>query len=196
MNRLDRRFLNVGLVVESVLSEPPETMSAADVGKQYLVSATPTDNSAFDEHANDIAVCTAYESNEATWEFTEAEVGGLEVINKATGAILKWNGTAWAVVTTLGGTVPRRIDEVHVVDQSTVIDPDVFLNRACFIYDGRNDYDSGDLFVSLNGMPLVMGTDYEFRLNNGNDALIGISPSLKLGDIVVVSYYTLVSLED
>ena len=196
MNRLDRRFLNVGLVVESMLSEPPETMSAADVGKQYLVSATPTDNSAFLSHGNNIAVCTAYENNEATWNFTEAEVGGLEVINKATGAILKWNGTAWAVVTTLGGTVPRRIDEVHVVDQDIVASSEINLDRECFIYDGRNNYDSGDLFVSVNGMPLVMDTDYEFHLNNGYDADIVISPSLKLGDIVVVSYYTLVSAED
>ena len=87
MKKLDRRFLDASLVVESVLAEPPASPAA---GVQYIVSATPTTKKAFEGHANAIA---KYDGT--AWDFFAPQVGDIEVFNKASNALQKWNGTAW-----------------------------------------------------------------------------------------------------
>ena len=87
---IDRRFLNISLVVNGIVNEPPASPVPIK-GTQYIVgdSGTGAFGSA-DE--NDIA-----RYNGTAWTFTKPKTGNLEVFNLATLEILTWNGTAWTV---------------------------------------------------------------------------------------------------
>ena len=108
MNKLDRRFLDASLVVESVLAEPPASPAA---GVQYIVSATPTANKAFAGHANAIA---KYDGT--AWDFFAPQVGDVEVLNKTDNAFQKWDGTAWVSSVSLGGAGDDN-EEVFIVNR-------------------------------------------------------------------------------
>ncbi|MBR1485860.1 MAG: DUF2793 domain-containing protein, partial [Synergistaceae bacterium] len=83
---LDRRFLDVSLVVAGVANEPAANPTA---GTQYIVGDTPA--GAFSSaSANQLA---RYDGTK--WTFTTLKQGGLELFNAETNALMSFNGTAW-----------------------------------------------------------------------------------------------------
>ena len=83
---LDRRFLDVSLVVAGIANEPAANPT---VGTQYIVGSSPA--GAFsDASANQLA---RYDGSK--WIFSTPKTGGLELFNTETGEMLSFDGTAW-----------------------------------------------------------------------------------------------------
>ncbi len=89
---LDRRFISISLIIQGIANEPAANPTN---GTQYIVGSNPTGVFA-NATANYLA---KYEGS--AWEFTSPHSKEIEVLNIATGEILKWNGTAWGVVFTI-----------------------------------------------------------------------------------------------
>ena len=121
MSTIDRRFLNISIIVNGVANQPAVGVSA---GTQYIVGDTPA--SAFAEAtAGDIA---RYEGS--NWTFITPKTTSLEVFDQSKGQILKFNGTAWEVVASL--TVPPVLDiiETGATLPATCAEGDTFLNTS------------------------------------------------------------------
>ena len=148
MKMLDRRFLNVSLSVLAVANEP-----AADpyVGAQYIVGPDPAGVFA-DAAPNSIA-----RYNGSAWVFYAPRAGRLEVINVATGELLRWDGSAWKRVISLGGshsTAAAVIPTGQVLPENPA-PGEKFLNTA----DGKI-YTADDNGQWDNGTPLQQGVQY------------------------------------
>ena len=90
---IDRRFLDINLCVEGIANTPSGTPVK---GTQYIVGSSPA--GAFAEAtANSVA-----RYNGSSWKFTKPGTGQLEVLNTATLEILKWNGSRWNTIASLG----------------------------------------------------------------------------------------------
>ena len=110
MKKLDRRFINISLVVEKIANAPDANPTA---GIQYIVGAAGT--GAFNAQVEG----TIAQYNGTAWDFTTPSIEGMEVLNKETGDILKWNGTSWAAVTNvltsdrIGSTIDEKLSTIH-----------------------------------------------------------------------------------
>ena len=81
MQKLDRRFLKVSVVVKGVVAEAPANPT---VGDQYISSS-----------ASWGGVNHLMYYNGTAWEATSPSTDMLEVFNSVTGEYLRFNGTAW-----------------------------------------------------------------------------------------------------
>ena len=90
---LDRRFLDVNLVVQGIADLPSGTPAT---GTQYIVGSEPTGAFSSAEEGQ----IARY--NGETWQFLTPKEGGLEVINAETGELLTYDGTEWAVTARIG----------------------------------------------------------------------------------------------
>ena len=91
---IDRRFLDVSLCVEGISNEPSGTPAK---GTQYIVGSSPTGAFA-GASPHSVARYTG-----STWKFAKPAIGQMELLNLASLEILKWDGSKWNVIASLGG---------------------------------------------------------------------------------------------
>lgn len=89
---IDRRFLNISIVVESVADSPD---GSPVKGTQYIVGENPTG----DFENAEPAQIARYDGEK--WNFTAPKEASLEVINAATGEILRFDGVRWRTAAAL-----------------------------------------------------------------------------------------------
>lgn len=137
--QLDRRYLNVRVTVDGVVDAP---VSGAPVGAQYLVSATPTTGSEFENQANKIAYKSA-----AGWQFYKNFAGQSEVIDLTNGLVYKFDGTEWQ-------KIDIASENVHNIVDKRILDPVDGVLVAIADVDG-----DGPLPESGNTNDLVLDTE-------------------------------------
>ena len=162
--KLDRRFLNVSFVVQSVANSPPDNPTA---GTQYIVGANPT--GAF---AGAVANSIAYYDG-SSWVFTTPEAGELEVLCVQTRELLSWNGIEWAVTIAIDNN--SNIAPVLAVVPSgtslpaTASEDDVFLKTdeaKLYTATGTDTWNSGTVVV--NGGRYASSTDHKIYTSDGS----------------------------
>ena len=163
--KLDRRFLNVSFVIQSVANAPPDNPVA---GTQYIVGATPTG-----DFASATTNSIAYYDGTA-WSFTAPEAGELEVFNVSTRELLSWDGTDWSVVITINDS--SNIAPVLAIVPSgtslpaTASEDDVFLKideAKLYTATGADTWDSGT--VVANGGRYASSTDHKIYTSDGSE---------------------------
>ena len=157
---LDRRFLDISLIVNGIVNEPD---AIPTTGTQYIVGPMP--RGVFENAAqNSIA---RYDGSD--WSFISPRTGKFEteVLNASTGEILQFNGSAWKVISSL--SIPPVLDIVST--GSTKPDNpnagDKFINTTdnclyIFYDDGtssRGELQNGDRYAS--------STDKKIYTSNG-----------------------------
>lgn len=164
MSIIDRRFLNISLVVRGVVNEPEVGVPA---GTQYIVGDTPA--GAFAEAtAGQIA---RYDGS--NWVFTTptaAAGNSLEVLDISKGQLLKFDGTEWVVVASL--TVPPVLDIVPTgaSNPATCAKDDKFLNTSDFKLYVATDTDTWNSGTALTaGDRYASSTDKKIYVYDGEE---------------------------
>ncbi len=160
---LDRRFLNLSLVVQGIVNEPIPNPS---LGTQYIVGASP--NGAFTNATpNSIA-----HFNGSAWNFIIPHTGSLEVLNLENSEILQFNGTLWVTVATLGGEPIAPVLAI-IPTGDTLPDSasagDTFLNTddaKLYTATAANTWDSGTL--TSNSSRYASSSDFKVYQSNGS----------------------------
>jgi len=112
---LDRRFLDVSIVVAGIANSPAASPTA---GTQYIVGSSPAGDFS-GAKANQLA---RYDGSK--WIFSTPKTNGLEVLNVETKEVLSFDGTAWTAKTTLGGGGSNEfIAPVDLVTNLALIHP-------------------------------------------------------------------------
>ena len=180
---IDRRFLDISLVVEGVADEPEKS----DVGTQYIVGENPSGDF---ENAEPTQIARY---NGEKWIFIPPKEASLEVINSETGEILKFDGMLWESVATLSGGSGSGGSSVLVVDDLaqvlTSIDerPDDYVLNYCIVDNGINS-------PRLHGYEAYYNT-YQYQWSCYNNAYGNLpADSVLAGDNG--KYYTLRPAED
>ena len=131
---IDRRFLDISLVVEGVADEPEKS----EVGTQYIVGENPTG----DFENAEPAYIARY--NGEKWIFIPPKSASLEVINAGTGEILKFDGMLWEVVAVLSGSGGGSGSSLLVVDDLAQVltsadeMPNDYILNYCIVDNGIN----------------------------------------------------------
>lgn len=162
MSSLDRRFLKISLAVLGIANEPAANPTN---GTQYIVgsSATGAFNGAA---ANSIA---SYDGS--VWKFITPKVGNLEVLNLNTGEILKFTGTEWDVVASLGDKNIAPVTNIlpnGATLPATAVEGDKFLktdDAKIYTATATNTWDSGVL--TANDSIYASSTDHKFYTSDG-----------------------------
>lgn len=163
---LDRRFLSVNITVLGIANEPAANPVK---GTQYIVGSTPTGVFA-GASANSIATFDGTE-----WKFIAPKVDSLEVLNKATGEILKFNGTAWENVLTIRAT-SFITPVLAVVPTGTTLPASASAGDSFFNTDDAKLYTATATDTWDNGTSTTDGsryaslTDYKIYTSNGSTA--------------------------
>ena len=162
----DRRFLIVNLTIAGIANEPAANPVE---GTQYIVGSEGTGAFA-DAAANSIA---RYDGT--SWTFTAPKVGALEVLNEATGEILRYTGTAWEPITILGDKfVAPVLDIVPSGDTlpASAEEGDKFLNTddaKIYTATAEDTWDSGTALSE--GDRYASSTDFQIYTYE-DDALV------------------------
>jgi len=94
---IDRRFLDVGLVVQGIADKPNPDIEPT-LGMQYIVGEMPEG----DFENAEPAQIARFDGEK--WEFSTPNEKSLEVINAETGEILKFDGVIWDIVATISAS--------------------------------------------------------------------------------------------
>ena len=126
---LDRRFLDVSLVVAGVANEPAVNPT---IGTQYIVGDDPTG----DFKGAGTGQLARYDGSK--WKFTTMKLGGLEVINAETGELMKFDGLAWSTAATLGGDDASGgilvVDDLAInIDDTPAYDPPAHILGSIYV---------------------------------------------------------------
>lgn len=164
MKLLDRRFLNVSIIVQSIANEPAANPVA---GTQYIVGSTPTGAFA-GATANSIA---NYDGS--TWRFSAPKAGELEVLNIATGEILHYNGSNWEVAITINRN-SNTAPVLAVVPTGTTLPVSASAGDAFFKTDdaklytatASNTWDTGT--ATASGSRYASTTNHKIYTSNGS----------------------------
>ena len=180
---IDRRFLDVSLIVQGVANEPAENPT---IGTQYIVDEMPTGDF---ENAEPGQIARYDGKN---WSFITPKDGNLEVINAETGRIMKFNGTEWK--TKLALAKAQFVKNFTIADyfscKSFNIEPDNMTNYApgeiVMVYYGREDWIELDIYrADAEGTLLKINSiipENSKFLYNGNGALVPAIYTLQIGD--------------
>lgn len=159
---LDRRFLSVSLTVQGIVNAPADNPTE---GVQYIVGSNPAGVFA-GEPVNSIA-----RYKDSDWHFIIPANDGLEVLNTATGEILRYDGAEWIAVVSCSVSVAP----VHAVIPSGNSLPvlasagEAFLNTATaklHTATGVNTWDTGT--ITPNGSRYASTTDFKIYQSDGN----------------------------
>lgn len=134
---IDRRFLDVSLVVQGVANEPEANPTT---GTQYIVDEMPTGDF---ENAEPSQIAR-YDGEK--WNFITPKEAGLEVINVETGELLRFDGVLWEPITTLGGGNSSEnssssvlvVDDLALVVSSNEELPNDYIFNICIVDNGLN----------------------------------------------------------
>jgi len=115
---LDRRFLDVSLVVAGIANSPAASPTA---GTQYIVGSSPAGDFS-GASANQLA---RYDGSK--WIFSTPKANGLEVLNAETKEVLSFDGTEWTVKATLAQAKSNENFAVvdYFADKSHYYEPSV-----------------------------------------------------------------------
>ena len=161
---LDRRFLDVSLVVAGITNSPAANPKA---GTQYIVGENPADDFS-GATANQLA---RYDGSK--WIFSNPKAGGLEVLNVETKEILSFDGTAWSVKVALAKA--KNVDNFTIVDY--------FANKSHY-YEPNNmtGYTPGEYFGVIYGgnkdtgyTGNILKANSDGKLENVNSTVVGKS---------------------
>ncbi len=161
MSSIDRRFLNISIIVNGVANQPAVGVPA---GTQYIVGDTPA--AAFaTASSNSIA---RYDGS--NWTFTAPKTTSLEVFDISKGQLLKFTGSSWEVVASL--TVPPVLDiiETGAANPATCAEGDTFLNtsdKKIYTATAENTWDSGTALT--DGDRYASSTDNKVYTFDGED---------------------------
>lgn len=166
---IDRRFLNIRITIDGVISELPENPIT---GSQYLINSTPV---GIGLNANYIAFFDG-----ENWKYIPPRPVSMEIFNTATGEILRYNGTQWIAI--FKTVTHELITEYHTLSESDISNKYLTLNNTiaqgyenkslCFVGSAVHFYSidfiaTGDV-VSWSGKTL--------------------ENSLRAGDTIVIMY--------
>ena len=159
----DRRFVSVSLIIQGIANAPTANPIA---GTQYIVGSTPTGAFA-GATANSIA---SYDGT--AWKFSAPKAVELEVLNAATGEILKWNGSAWNVALTINRS-SNSTPVLAVIPTGTTLPAscaagDSFLktyDAKLYTATAADTWDSGT--ITANGSRYASTTDFKIYSSNG-----------------------------
>ena len=163
---LDRRFLSVSLIVQGIANEPATNPAN---GSQFIVGSTPAGAFA-SASANSIA---CYDGS--AWKFSSPKIGEMEVLNAATGDILRWNGSAWSVVLTINRS-SNSAPVLAVVPTGSTLPAsasagDSFFNTddaKLYTASAADTWDSGT--ATTNGSRYASSTDHMIYTSDGTAA--------------------------
>ena len=162
MQKLDRRFLKVSVVVKGIVAEAPAEPA---VGDQYISSSAAWGGENYLMYYNGTA-----------WEATAPSTDMLEVFNSATGEYLRFNGTAWVSVASIASYVtPGLVREDFTLSAADITGKAVTLTGTPKI--GTEDYEA--TIASTAGESSTVSWDVT------GSSLDGL---LRAGDIVTVLY--------
>lgn len=99
-NLLDRRFLNISIIIQAIANEPDDNPTE---GTQYIVGADPSGAFA-DASVNSIA-----RFDGSIWTFSAPKAGTLEVLNLSNGQFLSFDGENWNSAFALGSDSPLLV---------------------------------------------------------------------------------------
>ena len=134
---IDRRFLDANLVVNDIANSPEESPIN---GTQYIVGLNPS--GAF---AGAVAGSIA-RYDDSVWSFTQPNSQNLEVVNAATGELLKYDGSAWNAVASFVEVANDYLQTVSGKALDAVKGKD--LNDRVSLLEGINVIDCGEITLS------------------------------------------------
>ena len=155
---IDRRFLDVSLVVSGIANEPTANPTN---GTQYIVGPEPMGD------FTGAAIGCIARYNGTTWKFLPPTNGGLEALNAETGQLLGWNGSEWVITASLGAGFGDVI--VPVLD---IVQTGTTLPEKAEIGDSFLDTESGKIYTAIDentwdeGTALVDGDRYASLTDN------------------------------
>lgn len=196
---IDRRFLNISIIVNGVANQPEVGVPA---GTQYIVGDTPA--AAFaDATPGQLA---RYDGS--NWNFITPTTTSLEVFDVSKGQLLKFTANGWEVIASL--TVPPVLDivETGAALPATCAEGDIFLNTsdnklytatATDTWDTGEALTAGDRYASstdnkvytfdgeeLSGLAMLDGASFYNRADgllyvydSANGAFVKIGADLK-----------------
>lgn len=171
---LDRRFLNISLTVQSIANQPDDNPSA---GIQYIVGSTPAGAFA-SASPNSIA---RYDGS--AWKFTAPKSGELEVLNAATGEILKFNGSTWTAVSVINASSNAVATDIHTLTAEEVTAKSFSLANS--VASGQEN----NILLFVSGVAQTAGVDFTASGNSINWNNKGLdSLGLAAGDTFIVHY--------
>ena len=170
---LDRRLLELNLTVLGIANTPAENPTA---GTQYIVGETPSGAFA-GATTNSIA---RYDGS--AWKFTMPRTSQLEVFNSATGELLKFNGSAWVSIATVGNSNNIMV-EAHTITAQEVT------NKAFTLTNSVAQGQENKVLLFISGVAQIAGVDFtasgnSISWNNKELDNIGLYP----GDVATVQY--------
>ena len=160
---LDRRFLNLSLIVQGFINEPPVNPST---GIQFIVGTTP-DGAFTNATPNSIA-----RFNGSSWNFVLPQEGDLEVLNISNGELLKFNGSAWVAVAKLGSEPIAPVLAIVPTGDTLPASAsagDTFLktdNAKLYTATAANTWDNGT--ITSNSSRYASSTDFKVYQSNGS----------------------------
>ena len=172
---LDRRFLDVSLVVAGIADSPAASPAQ---GTQYIVGSAPT---------GDFSGATANQLarwNGSKWIFSTLQAGGLEVLNAETGEVMSFDGTKWSTKVTVGGSGGDEvICESHTLTAEEATAQSFTLANS--IKSGKEN----SVMLSVCGVIQIAGTDYAASGNaiSWNDKTLA-DIGLQAGDVFLLQY--------
>jgi len=144
---IDRRFLDVSLIVQGVANEPAENPT---IGTQYIVDEMPTGDF---ENAEPGQIARYDGEN---WSFITPKDGDLEVINAESGELMRFDGTEWKTKVTFSNQTLSSsvITETHILTQDEVWEKSFNLKNE--IMSGKES----EVILSVCGVVQIFGVDY------------------------------------
>ena len=173
---LDRRFIDANLIINGFVNSPPDNPA---YGAQYIVGTDP-DGDFKNASPNYIA-----RYNGSEWLFYAPRADGLELINAATGEILKYDNTSesWKVAASFSSSlVPCT--EIHTLTAQEATAKSFSLSNN--IATGQEN--NIQLFVS--GIAQAVGVDFAASGNTISWSGKGLEAiGMDKDDIFIVHYY-------
>lgn len=171
---LDRRFLNISLTILNIANQPDDNPAA---GVQYIVGSTPAGAFA-GVSPNSIA---RYDGT--AWKFTAPKSGELEVLNAATGEILRFNGSAWSAVSVINAASNAVATDIHTLTAQEVTAKSFTLANS--VASGQEN----NILLFVSGVAQTAGVDFSASGNSISWNNKGLdSLGLVAGDTFIVHY--------
>ena len=177
MQKLDRRFLKVSVIVKGIAAEAPANPT---VGDQYISSS-----------ASWGGVNQLMYYNGTSWEATSPNTDMPEVFNSATGEYLKFNGTTWIVVASIASYVTPGL----VREDFTLTATDI-TNSAVTLTGTPKVGTEARVMLFVQGL-LQLASDYEATIasSDGDSSTVSwdivgssLAGLLRAGDLLTVLY--------
>lgn len=177
MQKLDRRFLKVSVVVKGIVAEAP---AEPTLGDQYISSSASWGGENYLMYYNG-----------SSWEATSPSTDMLEVFNSATGEYLRFNGTNWVSVASIASYVTPGL----VREDFTLTAADITGKAVTLTGTPKAGTEARVMLFAL-GM-LQLASDYEATIASsaGDSSTVSwdvngssLDGLLRAGDIVTVLY--------